>query len=448
MRSGGKNMKTEFDKIAGYKEEKKELLDTCFLIKKSKELEEAGGKLPRGMCLIGPNGVGKTVLAKAFIAEANCKVVQVDCNDICDDSDFVEYIKAKFAEAASCSPCILFVDELDKLIGNNRDFFMPTNFDRSRVLLNEINRYSSVNGLFLLFVVNNERYLDYSIIRSGRIDKTISINLQNEKERIEIIKHYCRGKKIDDSIDFKELSKECASFSGADIESLLNNAVIKAFTDSRQCVSNKDIMDAYYDKVFNCKEKESLLNQKDLTVVAYHEAGHAAMTLLTNPLSLSYATILPRNNVRGFVKQKQDEGRIETFDAKKEQIKIALSGMAAEELFTGKRTLGSSYDISVARRIIMNLVRKQGMCGFDKTEIPCSFESEAFPIEDSHSDERIKRIEDQEDKILEDLYESTKNTLFENKDLVEAIVEKLLVKKILNKEDIENIYSNFNKKGA
>ena len=209
-----------FNKIAGYSEEKEELKKMCMLIKKRDDLHKAGGKLPKGLFLIGPNGVGKTVLAKAFIKESKCSVVSIDYNDVEEDDSFIAYIKDKFKEASEKAPCILFIDELDKLIGNNQSFFMPDNMDKSRVILSEINRYSDTDGLFLLIVANNEYHLERSIIRSGRIDRIIEIELPNQTERKEIIEYYSKGKKIQEDISYVNLSKVMRGMSGADIESL------------------------------------------------------------------------------------------------------------------------------------------------------------------------------------------------------------------------------------
>ena len=438
--------KTEFDRIAGYKEEKKELYNICNLIKKRDELKKVGGKLPRGLFLIGPNGVGKTILAKCFLKESLCDSVVIDYNDIDDSDDFISYIKSKFSEAASKAPCILFIDELDKLIGNSPRFFMEENFDRSRVILNEINKYSDVDGLFLLIVANKEYRLDYSIIRSGRIDRIIEINLPTESERNEILRYYATGKRLDESVNLKRLSKVLRGFSGADIESLLNNAVIKSFTECRDSVSSNDIMGVYYDKVFNCKEKESILNQKSQEMVAYHEAGHTAITLLVNPTSINCATILARSGVRGFVSQNSSEETLKTFEDEKNLVRIALGGLVSEEVFFNERTTGSSNDINKARMIIEDLVRGQGMCGLDKTNLV----REDYPPIETCSQDKLKKIEDAENSILNELYESTKKMISENKEMVTSIAKELMAKKILNKEDIDSIYQKFcyTKKGA
>lgn len=439
---GGITMKTEFDRIAGYKEEKQELYKICSLIKRMDELEKMGGKLPRGLFLIGPNGVGKTVMAESFIKESKCESVSISYNDLDNDDEFIPYIKSKFAEAASKAPCILFIDELDKLIGNSRHFFMADNFDRSRVILNEINKYSKIDGLFLLIVANKNYELDKSIIRSGRIDNIIEINLPNESERREIINYYCNGKNIDESINVNKLSKLLRGFSGADIESLLNNAVIRSFANNKKVVSNEDLMGVYYDKVFNCKEKESNFDEESQKIVAYHEAGHAVLTLLIDPSSLNCASILTRNEIKGFVNQSSSESNITTFETELDKAKISLAGLVSEELFFNKRSSGSESDIFNVKQTIMRLVRMQGLCGLDKIYLPFSMDS-MVPGTETISDSRIKAIEDAENKTIDDLYQSTKKLLEDNKELVVLFANELIKKKVLNKDDIDRIYKKY-----
>ena len=427
--------RTVFDRIVGYKEEKKELIDICNLIKKRNELKKAGGKLPRGLFLTGPNGVGKTILAKCFIEESGCESVIISYNDLDSNADFLPYVKSKFANAASKAPCILFIDELDKLIGTSRSFYMGDNCDRSRAILNEINKYSDVDGLFLLVVANQNFSVDYSIIRSGRIDRVIEINLPSETERKEILSYYSTGKQFDESVNFDRLSQLLSGFSGADIESLLNDAVIRTFNDKRVLTTHEDLMSSYYDKIFCSKQKDGCLDEKSQRMVAYHEAGHTAVTILINPMSLNCATILSRNGVKGFVSCLSSDDVTKTFEDEKNNIRIALAGLISEEIFFGERSNGSLNDILKAKSIIDNLVRKHGICGLDKVLL--SYDD--FPPLEKISNDKLKRIEEAEDNLLKELYNSTKTMIENSKDMVTSIANELMSKKILNKEDIDKI---------
>lgn len=424
---------SEFDKIAGYKEEKQELINLCNLIKNREKLYKVGGKLPRGLFLIGPNGVGKTIMAKSFIKESGCDVVSVSYNDINDDDEFNGYIRDKFKEASEKVPCILLIDELDKLIGNGSHFFIPESFSKSRVVLNEINKYGSCEGLFLLVAANEEFIIDESIIRSGRIDKVIRVSLPNEKERLSIIKYYLKNKKCSYDFDVNRVTKLTHGFSGADIEALLNNSIIKAFNEDRDYITYSDVVDTFYKKLFSTSEKEAHLNDECLKVIAYHEAGHAVMSALYGE-DIDYATILPRDGANGFIFNKTDETIIPTFRQVEQRIQVCLAGMASEEMFMHNRTMGASKDIEMARKLVTNLVRKNAYSGFETIAITYNSLTEEAP-----SNERRCAMEAAEDKLLNDMYTEVNKILSDNKDLVEAVAKELLDKKILNREQILGI---------
>ena len=327
-------MTNEFDKIAGYKEEKKELFDLCNIIKRREELSRAGGKLPRGLFLYGPTGVGKTKLAKAFIKESKCPCVEINSNDMEGCYDFGEFIKKRFKEASTKVPCVIFIDELDKLIGQRRDPFFPGTNDRSKDLLNEINRYSDVEGLFLLFVANGDWMIDEAIVRSGRIDKKIRIARPNEIERNDILQYYSKNKHFDDAVNLSNVAKITRGFSGADLESLLNDAVMKSMTNMHRLITNEDLMSVYNDKTFKCKEKDYNLSASGQRLLAYHEAGHAAMSLLTNSDSVFYATIISRGVSNGYVAEETNDQKLETVKDLKNKVKVCLAGLIAEQIFS------------------------------------------------------------------------------------------------------------------
>lgn len=432
---------SEFNKIAGYEEEKKELRNICSLIKRNDELKAVGGKLPKGVFLLGPNGVGKTVLAKAFIKESGCESVVIDYNDIDKEDEFLPYIKAKFKEAANKVPCILYIDELDKLIGLHQEYFDSDNMDRSRIILNEINKYNNVDGLFLLIVGNKSYRLDLSIIRSGRIDRIIELDVPDENERKEIIEYYSKNKKLTTGINYSYLSKVFKNFSGADIESVLNNAVIISFIDGRTETTENDILKAYYDRVFNNNSKELKLDKKSLEIVAYHEAGHAVVTYLKNPNSITNISLIRRGIVRGFVNRHESENVVKTLQDKINQIAISFGGIVAEEVFFQQRTAGAVDDIRKIRMMTMSLIRDDGYDGFDKTTTSSSGGEEMFPSSRS-SELRLQRIEEAEDKLIDKIYKETKKLIVESKPMVIALANQLMERRFLNKYDAECILKN------
>lgn len=433
---------SEFNKIAGYEEEKKELCNICSLIKRNDELKAVGGQLPRGVFLVGPNGVGKTVLAKAFIKESNCQTVVIDYNDIDDDNDFLFYVKAKFKEAANKVPCILYIDELDKLIGLHQEYFDSDNMDRSRIILNEINKYSNIDGLFLLIVANKTYKLDFSIIRSGRIDRIIELDMPDENERKAIIEYYSKNKKMTKGINYSHLSKIFKNFSGADIESTLNNAVIISFTDGRSETTEDDVLKAYYDKVFSNNSKELKLDSKSLEMVAYHEAGHAVVNYLKNPNSITNVSLIRRGGIKGFVNRHESECVVRTLQDKVNQIAISLGGLIAEEVFFQQRTDGAVVDIRKARAMAMSLVRDDGYSGFDKTAAPLSYADDEMFSNSRTSELRLERIEKAEDDLIDKIYNETTELITKSKTIVTALAKELIEKRFLNKNDVERILKN------
>ena len=437
-------MTNEFDKIAGYKEEKKELLDLCNVIKRREELGRAGGKLPKGLFLYGPTGVGKTKLAKAFIRESKCPFVEINSNDMNGCYDFSEFIKKKFKEASAMSPCIIFIDELDKLIGQRMDPFFTATNDRSKDLLNEINRYTDNGSLFLLFVANCEWMIDEAIIRSGRIDKKIRIACPNEKERKEILQYYAKNKRFEDAVNLSNVAKITKGYSGADLESLLNDAVMKSMTNMRRFINNEDLLSAYNDKTFRCKEKDYDLSAFGQKMLAYHEAGHAAVSLLNNNNSLYYATILARGKSSGFVGEETSDKNLETIKDLKNKIKVSLGGMAAEQIFLKKRSTGSSTDISKAQRLIREIVCTHCAYGFDKIGEENNHNEFGLTI-DNRSEYKKRKTERLENKLFDDLYTSAKQTLLDNRDLVKSIAKALIEKKVLDKDELTKIYKDYKK---
>lgn len=438
-------MRNEFDKISGYTEEKEELIKIAKLINNYSKFRDAGGRLGKGILLVGPSGVGKTSLAKALLNEANCNSVSISLNDVDSEDDFPNYVKSQFEKASKDLPCIVYIDELDKMVGQQSPFFTNTNnATKNSIIINEINKYSKLNGLFLLLVANDRYTLDKTFVRSGRVDKIIEFNRPNEKERKEILSYYLKSKKVNDDVDIMKVAKITNGLSGADIESLINNAVINTFVEDKKTISMKDIMKAYYDIVFKTSNKELNIDEENIRMLASHEAAHLTLSLLTNPDSVTFASILPRGNALGFVQTNPDEitscSKEELFN----EIVCALGGRAAEEMFFNKLTGGCSSDIVYAKSTACKMIRFLGMYGLDLLE---GYQVSGEFYSGKSSNDKLLKVEKKEDEIIDEAYSLSKQLILKNKKLFDTCTIELLKKKNLYKEDIEDIISKFNLKG-
>lgn len=432
-------MNTSFDRIVGYKEEKVELEKYAYILKNKENLIRLGGKMPKGLMLVGPNGVGKTVLAKALIKESGCNVVEINLNNASTNREINSLIKEKFLEASKFETCILYVDELDKIIGQEVLFMSENSEASSNTILNELNRYSD-SGIFFLAVCNEKKILDESIVRSGRIDSILEINKPNESERKDIVDYYLKGKKVAKEVNSKELAKVFSDFSGADIEATINNSLIKCFVENRNEISKDDLMSVYYNKIFQSVSKEEQEGDKNIDLIAIHEAGHAATNLLLDKNSIACASILSRNDVKGFVNSIDSENELQTISKLINKIKINLAGKISEELIADENSVGASRDLKTAQQIVSEIVRTLGYAGVDYLD----FESKrAMFGSDQTSQARLEKIENKETEILKDLYKETKELLENNLQLIHMIKEGLLKRKVLNKEELLSIYDNY-----
>ncbi|MBE5943621.1 MAG: ATP-dependent zinc metalloprotease FtsH [Lachnospiraceae bacterium] len=358
-----------FDDVAGQEEAKESLSEMVDFLEKPEKYLEIGAKLPRGALLVGPPGTGKTLLAKAVAGEAKVPFFSLS------GSEFVEMyvgvgasrVRHLFKEANEKAPCIIFIDEIDA-IGRSRDTrHAGGDSEREQTLnqlLSEMDGFDTSKGIVVLAATNRPEVLDKALLRPGRFDRRVIVSKPDMQGRIDTLKVHSAKVKMDESVDFDEISRATSGASGADLASIINEAALMAVRDGRSLVSQKDII-ASVEIVFAGKEKkEKLLSPKEKEIVAYHETGHALVSALQkNTLPIQRITIVPRTTgALGYVWQvPEDEKNLETKKELEEQIVICLAGRAAEELKFDSVTTGASNDIEKATNIARTMITMYGM---------------------------------------------------------------------------------------
>lgn len=426
--------KITFDNIAGNTETKKDMEFLVKFLKNPKKYYEMGAKLPKGIVLYGPPGTGKTLTAKAIAGEAGVPFFSVS------GSDFVEMyvglgakrVRELFENARKKAPCIVFIDEIDA-IGTHRGAYGGNSEKDQTInaLLAELDGFSQRESIVVIAATNRIEDLDPALIRPGRFDKHIAVNLPDYEDRLEILKIYAKDKKLADDVDLEELAKLTIGFSGAGLEALMNEAAIIAVNKGADKIRKEDIDDAYFKMVVKGHKKENRnTNKKEIELIAYHEAGHALCAKLLTDNSVPKVTIIPSTSGYGGV----------TFNipnkmgllTKKEilnNIKVLYAGRAAEYILRGNEeevTTGAVQDIKQATDYIKRYFSEFGM-------------SEKFGML-GINDEKL--ITEEAIKLSKKLYEETLTFLTKNKDKLEKIAEELIIKETLSEEDLDRIINS------
>ena len=453
-----------FAQVAGLQEEKEELAEIVDFLKSPGKYTQVGARIPKGVLLEGPPGTGKTLLAKAVAGEANVPFFSIS------GSEFVEMfvgmgaakVRDLFKQANEKAPCIVFIDEIDT-IGKKRDGAnIGGNDEREQTLnqlLTEMDGFDGSKGVVILAATNRPDSLDPALLRPGRFDRRIPVELPDLKGREEILKVHARKIKISDNVDFHEIAKAASGASGAELANIVNEAALRAVRDRRKFATQADMEESIEVVIAGYQKKSRVLSEKEKLIVSYHEVGHALVAALqTNSAPVHKITIIPRTSgALGYTMQ-VDEG--EHFLMSKEELenKIATftGGRAAEELIFHSVTTGASNDIEQATKIARGMISRFGMSDeFDMvamesmsnqylggdSSLSCSFETQT--LIDKKVIELVKKQHDKAYKILEDniakLHELAK-FLYENETITGEEFMRILNTKprIGMNEDAEN----------
>ncbi|MFA6779313.1 MAG: ATP-dependent zinc metalloprotease FtsH [Paludibacteraceae bacterium] len=445
---GSNENKVTFKDVAGLSGAKQEVEEIVEFLKSPQKYTELGGKIPKGALLVGPPGTGKTLLAKAVAGEADVPFFSLS------GSDFVEMfvgvgasrVRDLFRQAKEKAPCIVFIDEIDavgRARGKNPN--MGANDERENTLnqlLTEMDGFGSNSGVIILAATNRADILDKALLRAGRFDRQINVDLPDVHERKAIFKVHLRPIKIDETIDVDFLARQTPGFSGADIANVCNEAALIAARKSKSYVQKQDFLDAVDRIIGGLEKKNKIITRAEKEAIAYHEAGHATISWMlqyANPLVK--VTIVPRGKALGAAWYLPEERQLTTKDQLLDEMCATLGGRAAEEIVFDKVSTGALNDLERTTKQAYAMIAYFGMS--DKIKNISYYDSTGasdYAFSKPYSDETAKLIDEEVKVLIEEQYERAKSILSENKDGHAELAKILIEKEVIFAEDLEKIF--------
>jgi len=442
------NVNVSFKDVAGLAEAKVEVMEIVEFLKTPQKYTQLGGKIPKGALLVGPPGTGKTLLAKAVAGEANVPFFSMS------GSDFVEMfvgvgasrVRDLFKQAKEKAPCIVFIDEVDAIgraRGRNPNY--GANDERENTLnqlLTEMDGFDSNSGVIILAATNRADILDKALMRAGRFDRQIHVELPDLNERAEIFKVHLRNVKYDPNLDVAFFAKQTPGFSGADIANVCNESALIAARRNKKMVERQDFLDAVDRIIGGLEKKNKLITPGEKKAVAYHEAGHAAVSwLLEFAHPLVKVTIVPRGKALGAAWYLPEERHLTTTEQILDEIAAALGGRVAEELCFGKISTGALNDLEKATKQAYAMVSYFGMS--DKVGNISFYDSTGqseYSFNKPYSEKTAELIDQEAKNIVAQAYDRAKDILIEHKKEHEQLAELLLEKEVIFAEDLVKIF--------
>lgn len=437
-----------FNDVAGLEEAKVEVMEIVEFLKNPKKYTDLGGKIPKGALLVGPPGTGKTLLAKAVAGEAKVPFFSLS------GSDFVEMfvgvgasrVRDLFKQAKEKAPSIIFIDEIDAVgRARGRSAMTGGNDERENTLnqlLTEMDGFQTNAGVIILAATNRADILDRALLRAGRFDRQIYIELPDLEERKAIFKVHMRNLKLDESMSVDFLAKQTPGFSGADIANACNEAALIAARSDKKKIGKQDFLDAIDRIVGGLEKRNKIISQHEKKVIAYHESGHAAVSwLLEHAHPLVKVTIVPRGKALGAAWYLPDERQITTYEQMIDEIVATLGGRAAEDIVFGKISTGALNDLEKVTKQAYAMVAFYGLnkkigniSYYDSTG------QNEYSFSKPFSEETARLIDTEIHKMVEDCYAKAKQLLIENREKLNQLAEILLQKEVIFREDLEKIF--------
>ena len=446
-KSSPNSKKVTFKDVAGLSEAKQEVEEIVDFLKNPGRYTNLGAKIPKGALLVGPPGTGKTLLAKAVAGEADVPFFSLS------GSDFVEMfvgvgasrVRDLFRQAKEKAPCIIFIDEIDAVgRARNRNLSMGTNDERESTLnqlLTEMDGFGSNSGVILLAATNRVDILDKALLRAGRFDRQINVDLPELNDRKEIFVVHLRGIKIDESVDTEFLARQTPGFSGADIANVCNEAALIAARNGKTFVQREDFMNAVDRIVGGLEKKSKITTIAERRAIALHESGHATLSWMlefANPLVK--VTIVPRGKALGAAWYMPEERQITTYQQMQDEMCATLGGRAAEELFLGRISTGASNDLERVTKQAYAMVVFYGMSERLPNLNYYDASGQDWGFHKPYSDQTANLIDEEVKRIINEQYERAKTILLEHKDQHKNLTDVLLDKEVIFADDLEKIF--------
>ncbi len=445
MYEKGGDLGITFKDVAGQAGAKQEMQEIVDFLKNPQKYTDLGGKIPKGALLVGPPGTGKTLLAKAVAGEAGVPFFSMS------GSDFVEMfvgvgasrVRDLFEKAKQKAPCIIFIDEIDAVgRARSKNPAMGGNDERENTLnalLTEMDGFGTNSGIITLAATNRADMLDSALLRAGRFDRQIHVDLPDLNERKEVFMVHLKPLKLDDSVDVDFLARQTPGFSGADIANVCNEAALIAARFNREKVGKQDFLDAVDRIIGGLEKKTKVMTEAEKRSIAIHEAGHATISWFTefaNPLVK--VSIVPRGRALGAAWYLPEERVLQTKEAMLDEMCSLLGGRAAEELFIGHISTGAMNDLERTTKQAYGMVAYAGMS--DKLPNICYYNQQEYTFQKPYSETTAKLMDEEVLKMVNEQYERAKQILTEHKDGHAQLAQLLVEREVIFADDVEKIF--------